>query len=1027
MIWVWESVLLKSEVRCYMKLFFSYGHDKNEKIVLKIKKDLESKGHKVWIDKYEIKGGDDWRSEITSGILGSEFMMSFASEHSVRDPGVCLDELMIAVSVKGARVQTVLLETDVVPPANISYRQYIDMSQWDKIKDGEEFEVWYQKKLNTILDRIDSPEIAQYAEEMEFLKQQLRPDLSGGKKERLQQEYYCGREWLSDKVDNWVKSNNNSKIMLIDGAPGIGKSSFMAHEFFFQGSVGAILFCEWDNSSMNNLDAISRNLVFQLASKLTDYRRQVVEFLKSEREITGKAYYKPQTGESIFKGLLLKQLRTLIDGERPTILILIDAVDELEDNNMLARNKNVLAELLQQEVDNFPRWIKFLITSRCDNKVLMPLKNVDIVHLDDSEEENRIDTRKYLLHELGEKFSNKEIELLLTKCDGNFLYAKMVTEAINKEYITLEDVLKGENGDLDFIYRHYFDRMYLDLDEYNEKYYSALAVLAITPEKISFDTFRKITRWSKREWNQYMKKLRPFLSVKNEFLGLYHKSFQTWLLSDEADDYIVDEYDGKKLIAEGCYCSYKDKKENMNIYEMKYLMPFVKCTDVKKYAAILLDEEYAGLLFYRAKELSKDFLYEDAVCLSIMSKEIYKNLGNSEKMAEICLFLADMTDLMVQLDESENWCRQALDIIKNDDEINLTNKDLPGQIWMRLAFVWFRNAKWEKAIEGYETAYKCFEESDNSYLQIESLLWCANTYRNTTEYSKAIEIFKKIEKLPLYNSIKDEHMNLYAEILVYYGWVLHNAGEFLKAGEYFVKAEKLLDEGMKIDFKDIAQIYFLRAVELYNQTDYDKAEEYCFKSQKFIKKAYGENAVEICSSINELGAIAQKKNDLNKAIDYFKKSYDIRVNYYGEFNFFTSISLRNYANAILDRGGADDCKKAKVYFDKVKEIRELLAESGKGVGWLAQIYSDLSNYYLIVREYEEAESYINKAYDLYREGGNGRDLSTCKMMMGKIRYSMGDYKVAKNRFDEAIGYCKEYYSEEHPYYLELMEWIGRCE
>ena len=109
-----------------MHIFFSYGHDRNEEIVNKIKADLESKGHKVCIDTSLIKSGDDWRRKITDGIMGSDVMMSFASEHSVRNPGVCLDELMIAVSVKGAQVQTVLLEADVTPPQNVGYRQYID-------------------------------------------------------------------------------------------------------------------------------------------------------------------------------------------------------------------------------------------------------------------------------------------------------------------------------------------------------------------------------------------------------------------------------------------------------------------------------------------------------------------------------------------------------------------------------------------------------------------------------------------------------------------------------------------------------------------------------------------------------------------------------------------------------------------------------------------------------------------------------------------------------------------------------------
>ena len=40
-----------------MKLFFSYGHDKNEDIVLRLKSDLEKREHSIWIDKSQIHEG----------------------------------------------------------------------------------------------------------------------------------------------------------------------------------------------------------------------------------------------------------------------------------------------------------------------------------------------------------------------------------------------------------------------------------------------------------------------------------------------------------------------------------------------------------------------------------------------------------------------------------------------------------------------------------------------------------------------------------------------------------------------------------------------------------------------------------------------------------------------------------------------------------------------------------------------------------------------------------------------------------
>ena len=89
-----------------LHIFLSYGHDANEELVRRIKADLEQRGHDVWFDKNEIKFGDEWRRAITEGIIGSNRVLSFLSKHSTRDPGVCRDEIAIALGVKGGNIQT---------------------------------------------------------------------------------------------------------------------------------------------------------------------------------------------------------------------------------------------------------------------------------------------------------------------------------------------------------------------------------------------------------------------------------------------------------------------------------------------------------------------------------------------------------------------------------------------------------------------------------------------------------------------------------------------------------------------------------------------------------------------------------------------------------------------------------------------------------------------------------------------------------------------------------------------------------
>jgi hypothetical protein len=111
-----------------LRIFLSYGHDANEELVRRIRGDLEKCGHDVWLDKSEIKFGDDWRRSITDGIVGSHRVLSFLSKHFTREPGVCLDEIAIAIGVKGGNIQTILVEseTEVRPPASISHIQWLD-------------------------------------------------------------------------------------------------------------------------------------------------------------------------------------------------------------------------------------------------------------------------------------------------------------------------------------------------------------------------------------------------------------------------------------------------------------------------------------------------------------------------------------------------------------------------------------------------------------------------------------------------------------------------------------------------------------------------------------------------------------------------------------------------------------------------------------------------------------------------------------------------------------------------------------
>ena len=345
-----------------MRIFLSYGHDRNEELVRRIKEDLEKRGHDVWFDKNEIKGGDDWRRAITDGIMGSNRVLSFLSKHSTRDPGVCLDEIAIAIGVKGSSIQTVLVEseTEVKPPPSIGHIQWLDMHDWEEWHEAGDtaWREWYQAKLAEIITVVESDESRRFAGEIEVLSGFLKPISSDSRISALLRKGFFGRSWLIEAVEQWrAAADRTSRLFWITGEPGVGKSAFAAHlTHFGRDKVIAAQFVEWDKRDHGDARRVVRSLAFQLATRLPDYRK----FLLTLPEIEADKLDQKNAAE-LFDYLLATPLRHAIDGARDRYLVIIDALDEAAGDG-----RNELVEMLARHAPLLPDWIGVVVTSRSD-------------------------------------------------------------------------------------------------------------------------------------------------------------------------------------------------------------------------------------------------------------------------------------------------------------------------------------------------------------------------------------------------------------------------------------------------------------------------------------------------------------------------------------------------------------------------------------------------------------------------------------------------------------------------------------
>lgn len=455
----------KSDVSA-QKVFFSYGHDKNEVLVSMIKERLEQRGHLVWIDRSRIKAGDDWRRSITDGLTDTSTVLSFLSAHSVRTPGVCLDELKIALGVKRGYIKTILLEEEssVQVPTTVSDIQWLDLSDWGThYQAGEQaFQAWFEEKVQQIIGIVESKESLNFAGEIQKLKGILAPSLLNTKEQFLLNKPYVGRKWLTQMVDDWLDKQDGHRAFVLVAGPGMGKSSFAANMLHYNPDVVCGLFCEWDKPETVSIKHVIRTIAFRLATKIADYRKILLCALA---DLDGQAALEKKTPEELFSFLLADPLNLLIDGNRSRYIILIDGLDEAA-----SVEGDRLMRLLAERLKTLPPFVQFVLTSRPEHGVETIFEEYDPLVLRADDQMNAGDIRGYLALSLQQELTplaNKIeiIDRIVHNSEGSFLYATLVVDAVKKNTLNLEQADCHPVGLSSFYYTNFL-RTYPDINSY---------------------------------------------------------------------------------------------------------------------------------------------------------------------------------------------------------------------------------------------------------------------------------------------------------------------------------------------------------------------------------------------------------------------------------------------------------------------------------------------------------------------------------------------------------------------------------
>jgi hypothetical protein len=544
-----------------MKIFLSYGHDQNTPIAQRIRKDLEAAGHSVWVDSSEIKAGDDWRRSIVSGLSNSDWTLGLLSKHSVRTPGVCLDELAIALHIKGGTIATVLVESEVgvTPPLSVSSIQWLDMHDWAErlSSPSEDGEGWYRSRFEEILRILASPAAQRFAGEIEQLEKKLRPVSQQADIGALV-DGFVGREWLKSLLNDWRRNALDSRLYWISGAPGTGKSSFAAW-LAHRGDVNviALTLCRYNIAERRDPARVLRTIAFQIATRLPDYRKLLVDrFQKQDPEGSD---LDRRSVAGLFDWLLAEPLRFAIDGGRSNDrhLIVIDALDETISNK-----RSELAEVLAESCQKLPVWIAMIVTSRPEPSILRQFAAFKPQIIGAESAENLNDLRAYAQRWLGIESrtagqTEARVENMVAASQGNFLYLRMLTDAAANGLLDLDDPESLPQG-LIGLYERWLRRQFPEAVEF-----AAAApffeILVAAENPIPENWLDKILGWSPRDKANILDRVGSLIERRRDGIAPFHKSLRDWLADGHSTgaDFAIDAKNGAKRLTDVLWSTFE--------------------------------------------------------------------------------------------------------------------------------------------------------------------------------------------------------------------------------------------------------------------------------------------------------------------------------------------------------------------------------------------------------------------------------------------------------------------------------------
>ena len=988
---------------CPMHLFLSYGRPENP-IVQKIYEAIKERGHTAWFDESEIRTGYDWRTQIQRGVENSQGVVACLSEHAVRDRGVCLDELAIAVGVKGAGcIHSVLLgpEKVVNPPATVGQNQWLDMSDWrEKMNQGDAvFQPWFDAKMQELFAVLENKDNREFVGQISEIKSRLNVYYDTSLQNEYLKKEFVGRRWLERQLKKWLDDPDGERMAFVYGEPGIGKTAFSVHYTHYNPRVAACLFCRAKMDTFNDPKTVIQTLAYLLACRLPSYRRSLLATMPETKE-----EIQCLSEQELFSQLLANPLSITIDGGFPTTVIVLDGLDECSGDP----RENTLARTLYTYMNSLPRWLRLLVVARPTAPVRQYTRLAREIEIPGQGQQNLENIREYFEKGLKPLFGEDprwgaSLRSMTARSQGVFLYAEMLSVLLRKKG-RLEAVNEYPDG-LDGVFSQWFAWFFPNLDEYAARWRLPLGCLIGAPAPLPEEELKKMFGWGDNELSDLVLRLDVLLSHGvNEFgdrtLAISHAYVRQWLGSEPGSHaYCTSPMDGVRKMAEAFYASFRDDPTKLTFYEAVQLPGLLKQTgDEKRYGEAIESNDllwrilnarficYTSGKLEEAKTISQQALQ--------ISEEADGRIQDQTSLKYVCIcqnFLGGILSEMGDIAEALQAHRKAVAIaerlaVKRGTLWNRRN------LWVsyeKMAGIRKKQGKLAEASELYEKglviAEQLVAERDSTEERLNLSLsynLVAGVRKEQGDLDGALKFYEKAlmigERLVAERGTPEERLSL---PISYIGVadIREAKGDFDGALELYEKAlaiaEQLVTEygihwggqSLSVGYNKVAGIRKKRG-------DLDGALELYEKGLAVMKKLVAEHntpakRLALSSSYNQVADIRKIKGDLAGALELYEKSLTIRDRLATECGTpderrALAISCEKVAGI---RKTQRDLNGALKLYKKSLTIKEqLIKECGTPEDWrnLSLIYSQLADIRMMQNNPDRASELYKKSFTI---------------------------------------------------------------